>query len=125
MLTTLYFYPSEGHNGYLDVINDLGMVGGVCLLGYFYSYIKQGLQLLKTDRSQASLYLTFMFCAFLANMSESYWFLCLAVHFVFMTLATMSLARSALDAQLKAGIADTAKAAPVPNVRRGRLAHHQ
>ena len=123
MLTTLYFYPSEGHNGYLDVINDLGTIGGVCLLGYFFSYIKQALQLMKTDRPQASLYLTFIFCAFLQNMSESYWFNCLGVHFVLMTLATTSLARSALDAQLKDGIAATARAVSVPNVSRGRLAH--
>jgi exopolysaccharide production protein ExoQ len=125
MLTTLYFYPSEGHNGYLDVINDLGTVGILCLLGYFFTYIKQALQLMKTDRPQASVYLTFMFCAFLQNMSESYWFNCLGVHFVFMTLATTSLARSVLDAQLKSGIAlAAAKATGVSNVNRGHLAHH-
>jgi exopolysaccharide production protein ExoQ len=100
MLTRLYFYPSEGHNGYLDVINDLGLAGGLCLLGYFWSYVKQSLVLMRTNRYQGALYLTLIFRGFLADMSESHWFLSLAVDFVMMTLATTALARSSLDASL-------------------------
>jgi O-antigen ligase len=108
MLIRLYFYPSEGHNGYLDLINDLGLLGGVCLLGYFASYVKQALVLMRVDRPQAALYLTMLFRGFLADMSESHWFLCLAVDFVLMTFATMALARSSLDAKLAASSATPA-----------------
>jgi exopolysaccharide production protein ExoQ len=109
MLTRLFFYPSEGHNGYLDVINDLGMVGGFCLLGYFWSYIRQALTLMRTDRYQGGLYLTLIFRGFLADMSESHWFLCLAVDFVIMTIATTALSRSLFDAQMNSAAAQPAR----------------
>jgi len=99
MLTRLFFYPTEGHNGYLDVVNDLGLVGGLCLLGYFFSYVRTSLNLLVLDRYQAALYLTLLFRGFIADMSESHWFSVLSVDFVIMTLATTSLTRNLLQAR--------------------------
>jgi O-antigen ligase len=102
MLAYLNFYPNEGHNGYLDVVNDLGLVGGFCLLAYFASYIKSALELMRVHRYQAALYLTLLFRGFIADMSESHWFSVLSVDFVIMTLATTALARSLLQARLEA-----------------------
>jgi len=100
MLLKLYYYPSEGHNGYLDVLNDLGRVGMACLIAYFVSYIKQGLQLMKLDRYKGGLFLAVLFRGFLADMSESHWFSALAIDFALMTLATMSLGRALYEARL-------------------------
>jgi hypothetical protein len=100
MLTMLYFYPTEGHNGYLDVVNDLGLAGGLCLLGYFYHYVKTSLKLFTLDRYQAGLYLTLLFRGFIADMSESHWFSVLSVDFVIMTLATVALSRSLLQSRI-------------------------
>ena len=55
------FYPTEAHNGYLDVINDLGYVGLVCLLGFLLVFLRQSLALLKIDYKQATLYLALLF----------------------------------------------------------------
>ncbi len=99
MVSRLFFYPTEGHNGYLDVVNDLGLVGGVVLLLYFANYVRQALTLLRLDRYQAGLYLTLLFRGFIADMSETHWFSVLSVDFVIMTLATTSLTRSLLLAQ--------------------------
>ena len=99
MLTRLFFYPTEGHNGYLDVINDLGLVGGACLFGYFFNYVSTSLKLMVLDRYQAGLYLTLLFRGFIGDMSESHWFSVLSVDFVIMTLATTSLTRSLLQAR--------------------------
>jgi exopolysaccharide production protein ExoQ len=93
MLRRLYFYPSESHNGYLDVINDLGWVGGLCLLGYLVTYLRQGLRLFATMRVQAGLYLALLFQHLIMNLSESRWFSVLTSEFVVMTLATFSMAR--------------------------------
>lgn len=101
MLEMLYFYPTEGHNGYLDVINDLGFVGGLCLLAYFINYLRQALELMRLDRYQGGLYLTLLFRQFLADMSESHWFSVLSVDFVIMTLATVALARSLIHSRLE------------------------
>ena len=70
----MYFYPSESHNGYLEVMNDLGLVGMLCLLSFIYSYVRYALQMMQFDRSQASLYLAIMFSEMVINMSESNWF---------------------------------------------------
>ncbi len=99
-LIRLYFYPTEGHNGYLDVINDLGWIGGACLLGYFISYIRQSLALMKIDRYQGALYLTLIFRGFLADMSESHWFISFSVDFAILTFATTNLGRHLLHNKL-------------------------
>jgi exopolysaccharide production protein ExoQ len=100
MLQLLYFYPTEGHNGYLDVINDLGAVGGLLLLGYFVRYIRDGLRVMRIDRAQGALYLTLLFRGFLADMSESHWMNALNIDFLIMTLATAAMARTLLQASL-------------------------
>jgi exopolysaccharide production protein ExoQ len=100
MLTRLYFYPTEGHNGYLDIINDLGWVGAACLLAYFAVYVRQSLTMMRFDRYQGGLYLTLLFRGFMADMSESHWFVSLSVDFVIMALATAALGRGLLQNHL-------------------------
>ena len=96
MVKRLWFYPTESHNGYLDVINDLGYVGGICLLAYFVVYLRQGLELMRLEKARGALYLALIFRAFLADMSESHWFSVTSIDFVIFTLATFSLARELL-----------------------------
>ncbi|WP_020648769.1 O-antigen ligase family protein [Solimonas variicoloris] len=97
----LYFYPGSGHNGYLDVVNDLGSVGLLCLLGYLASYVVQALRLLRVEREQAALFLALFLQHAVSNFSESHWFSTLSVGFAIMMLATAALARSALEQRLR------------------------
>src|SRR5262249_55522086 len=55
------FYPGSAHNGYLDVTNDLGLLGLACLLAYIITYVRQSLTLMRIDRNQAALYLAIFF----------------------------------------------------------------
>ncbi len=99
MMARLYFYPTEGHNGYLDVLNDLGWAGGVALVGFLVTHLRQCLRLLKSDRAQGSLFLALLFHQMIANLSESRWFNVLSVEFVFQVMATICVARALQDAQ--------------------------
>lgn len=101
MKARLFFYPTEGHNGYLDIINDLGFVGALCLLGYLIAYLRQGLRLLATLRPQGVLYLTLMFDQLIANLTESRWLNVLTCEFTIMTIATIAIAKTLLDQQKK------------------------
>jgi len=117
-LSRMYFYPSESHNGYLEVANDLGYVGLCVLLGYMITFIRQSLQLMKVDRVQASLYLVLFFVQAIANLSESYWFQANSGFvFIFMTLTTVALARSLqLSLQTPQPQTPQPQSAPLPRV---------
>lgn len=102
LVQQLYFYPNESHNGYLEIVNDLGFVGLICLLGYLVSWIHQSLKLMKFDRGQALLFLALFFQQAISNLSETTW-LSINAGFAFtvVTLATFSLARSLLEPRLR------------------------
>jgi len=95
------FYPGSAHNGYLDIVNDLGWVGLMCLVAYAVTHVRQSLQLLGVDRNQGALYLALFFQQAITNLSETHWFSVLSVDFVIMTLATTALARGLLEARLR------------------------
>lgn len=99
MIRRLSFYPTEAHNGYLDVVNDLGSIGGVILMGYVIVYLRQAISLFLLNRAQGTLFLVLLFQQLVGNLSESHWLNVRSVEFVIMTIATLSLSRSLLEAQ--------------------------
>ena len=88
------FYPGSAHNGYLEVINDLGAIGVFFLLGYILRYIWDAMALYRFDRAQAALYVALFMQQAIGNLSESNWFNVTQVQFVVLTMATLCLARN-------------------------------
>jgi exopolysaccharide production protein ExoQ len=97
----MYFYPTEAHNGYLEVVNDVGLVGLVVLLVFLFWYMRQGLQLMRFDRNQAALYLAFLYEQMVMNMSESEWF-SRSSSFAVVFLAVSCMARALLEQRSRA-----------------------
>jgi O-antigen ligase len=97
----MFFYPTEAHNGYLDIINDLGIVGLICLLLFIFWFIRQALQLMPFDRSQAALYLALLFQEMVINMSESDFFSRTST-FSILLLAVTCLSRQLREARVHA-----------------------
>jgi exopolysaccharide production protein ExoQ len=96
------FYPFECHNGYLEIVNDLGYVGLCTLMAFIWIYVRQCLELLKTHRSEAALLLSVFFWQVLLNLSESEWLNSnVPFSFTVMTLATLSLARLRIQQTLQ------------------------
>jgi exopolysaccharide production protein ExoQ len=93
------FWPTESHNGYYEIRNDLGLVGLICLFGYLYAYVRQCLALFRTDRAQATLFLALLFDQMFLNLSESTWLDQYNFCFSVMTVATMAIARGLLEKQ--------------------------
>ena len=112
MVRLLYFYPGSGHNGYVDIANDLGAIGLVVLLGYLVVHVAQCLQLLKIDRTQAALYLAIFFQQALNNLSESHWLNVTTLSMVVMTAASLALSRGLLEHRLR-GVFGTPRPAGV------------
>ncbi|HUP91101.1 MAG TPA: O-antigen ligase family protein [Solimonas sp.] len=96
----MWFYPGSAHNGYLEMVNDLGVAGLLCLCGYLLLFVRHSLKLLHLDRSQGALYLALFFQQAISNLSETHWLSVLNVDFVIVTLATFALARAHLQEQM-------------------------
>jgi O-antigen ligase len=87
-------YPTQSHNGFLEITNDLGFVGLACLLGYLIVYVRQCLQLARFDRAEASLYVAIVLQQVVVNLSESCWISSRSVSSIVMSIATVTLART-------------------------------
>lgn len=95
------FYPGSAHSGYLEIVNDLGVAGLACLLGYMTVYLRDALRLLRHDHSQGALLTALFAQQVIANLSETHWFSVMSADFVTMTYATTCIARQLLDRQLR------------------------
>ncbi|MGC3982237.1 MAG: O-antigen ligase family protein [Steroidobacteraceae bacterium] len=111
MMVKLEFYPTEAHNGYLDVLNDLGWVGEFLLIGYIILFLRQALRLYGLDRAQGALFLVLLFHQLITNLTEAVWFNVRGVLFIIVTLTTMCLSRC-LQLQLDARNASAPRRAP-------------
>ncbi len=99
----MYFYPTESHNGYLEIMNDLGFVGLFVLLGYLTLYVRQCLQLMRIDRVQAGLLLAMLFHQLINNLTETSWLsISGSLPTTIMTCATFATARALLEARAEA-----------------------
>ncbi len=95
------FWPSEAHNGYLEILNDLGRVGLACLLVFLVWFLRQALQLMQFDRTQAVLYLALLYQQMVANLSESEWFSRTTISSL-LILASVCMSRSLAEYRLQA-----------------------
>ncbi|HUN93362.1 MAG TPA: O-antigen ligase family protein [Burkholderiaceae bacterium] len=93
------FYPGSSHNGYLDVLNDLGIVGLLVLVAYLVIYLRDSVRMVAFDRGQGALFLALFLQQAFANLSEAHWLQGTSLNFVVMTVATFALARALDDAR--------------------------
>ena len=96
------FYPGSSHNGYLEVTNDLGVCGLLLLCGYLITHVREGVRCSAQDWAQGLLCLTLWLQQALTNFSESHWFNVTSVDFVFLSVATFTLARQRVQREFLA-----------------------
>ena len=92
-------YPGSSHNGYLQVLNDLGFVGLIFLLSYILVFFRQSLRLYAIDPAQGALFIGLLVQQAVINMEEPDWLNSIIVDFVPMSVATICLARALLEAK--------------------------
>ena len=100
-LQKLHFYPGSAHNGYLEIINDLGIAGFSVLIGYIGLLLRDALRLFHVDQAQGALIIGLFFQQAIANLAETHWFSVLSLDFTIVTLATAALARNLLERRLR------------------------
>jgi O-antigen ligase len=63
--------PSHGHNGYIDLLNELGIVGLVLFIGLLLWHLASLFLLMRIDRDEAALHLSILVLMVISNFSES------------------------------------------------------
>lgn len=67
----LHWMPLQAHNGYIDIWNELGLVGLTLLTGIFLVHIVQLVKLMRIDREEAAIHWIIFLFIVVSNISES------------------------------------------------------
>jgi O-antigen ligase len=116
-LTRIYVYPTQSHNGFLEIVNDLGFVGLFILLGYLITHVKQCLALLKVDRILPPLLLAILFQQIIINLSEACWVTAKNASSLIMTFSTIAVACALVEHRRKTPLQAPSTARSVPGRR--------
>ena len=71
VLRSIGFAPLQAHNGYLDILNELGIIGFVLLIGMLVWQFRQIAQVNRFDRSTAAFGFAYLVYDLILNITES------------------------------------------------------
>lgn len=74
IMRALHWPVPSGHNGYLDIVNDLGLIGLALFLSFLVMHSLALAKLARFDPQRFALHLALFVYVILANVSESGWF---------------------------------------------------
>ena len=88
VLDAMGWFPFEAHNGYIDLLNELGIVGLILFTGLLSSDILSMMRLAQFDRIGAALFGTLLVMNLLTNFSETALFRGVQFQFLILILAS-------------------------------------
>lgn len=89
VLDTLQWIPLQAHNGYLDVLNELGVIGGIFFLGFLAMDAHRLSQLVRVDRNAAAFFSAILGTLLISNISESSLFRGVSFNFLLLILSSV------------------------------------
>lgn len=92
---------ANGHNGYLDTVNELGLIGLALILAAIAFDLRRARQLSALSASLFGLQLAVHAYQLIANLSETMFWRAISMTFLLTTLASFHLARIQLDLDLR------------------------
>lgn len=90
----LYWLPWQAHNGYIDLLNELGAVGLALFAGFTLYHLLQLRRLSASDRGNAALHLALLAMVLLANISESSLFRGLNIYWLLLLFSSLATSRA-------------------------------
>lgn len=110
----------NGHNGYLDTANEIGLIGVGLVMGAIVFDIRRAVSFASLSASVFALHLAVNFYQLASNLSETMFFRTISMTFLLTTMSSFHLARISLDLELRRRTGQPLPAgAPPPRV----LAH--
>ena len=101
VLDHLYWTPTQGHNGYLDLLNELGAIGILLLVGLLISHIRSLGRLKLIDRQAAVLFTSILITILFSNITESTIFRGIAYPFLMLIFSCVSVTSVLNQQQLR------------------------
>lgn len=71
IINVLHWIPLQSHNGYLDILNELGITGLILLIGVFIFHAINLFKFLKIDREEAAIHWSIFIFILISHISES------------------------------------------------------
>lgn len=71
IINVLHWVPLQSHNGYLDILNELGVTGLILLVGVFIFHAINLFQFIKIDREEAAIHWSIFIYILISHISES------------------------------------------------------
>lgn len=102
IIEILYWVPWQGHNSYVDIYNETGLVGLMLVIGFLVIHCVQLQRVARLDRSIFALHATLFLYLILSNIVETKMFRPITVHLLMLTMSSLSLTRMLLDHELRA-----------------------
>jgi O-antigen ligase len=92
----------NGHNGYIDLLNELGFIGFFLLITFLVFHFRDCARLSTYNRPAASLHVVLMLYAILANLTETGWFHPIGFTHVVAAISSAVVSRMLFEQRLKA-----------------------
>ncbi len=118
----IYWMPSQGHNGYLDLINETGFVGLAMLALLMLMHLHRLVRLARYDRGTAALHIGFLAMIAISNFSETYLFAGVAFQTCLFIYSCLIVANTLAEHRLQAARAARAPRAAMLSPRHDALA---
>ena len=89
ILDELPWIPLQAHNGYLDLLNELGAVGGALFTGFVVTHAFNLSRVVRIDRRAAAVFTAIFATILLSNLSESSLFRGVVFNFLLLIVCSM------------------------------------
>lgn len=110
----LYFYPAQSHNGYLDILNETGLIGLLLVLGLLVTHLIK-LQRAGLDRCNLAMHVGLITVMLIWNITESTLFRTASSWTVFIVTASIVVSRA--HSPLSRGWRSSTEQRPPPRVQ--------
>lgn len=89
VLDQIPWIPFQAHNGYLDILNELGSVGMLIFIGMLLIHSAQLYRMLKVNQSQAACHIALLVIVLFSNFSESTLYKTVAFHHMLLIASSL------------------------------------